>query len=44
VLALGLAAGGSLIDAARLANTAAGVVVAHFGPAAPTIEELRAAR
>ena len=40
VLALGLAAGGSLLDAARLANRAAGVVVAHFGPVAPTLEEL----
>ena len=43
VLALGLAAGGSLSDAARLANLAAGLVVAHFGPAAPTLDELRAA-
>lgn len=43
VLALGLAAGGSLSDAARLANLAAGLVVAHFGPAAPSLDELRAA-
>ena len=43
VLALGLAAGGSLSDSARLANLAAGLVVAHFGPAAPTLNELRAA-
>jgi rfaE bifunctional protein kinase chain/domain len=43
VLALGLAAGGSLSDAARLANLAAGLVVAHFGPTAPTIDELRRA-
>jgi rfaE bifunctional protein kinase chain/domain len=43
VLALGLASGASLMTAARLANLAAGLVVAHFGPAAPTIEELRAA-
>jgi rfaE bifunctional protein kinase chain/domain len=43
VLALGLAAGASLTDAARLANIAAGVVVAHFGPAAPTVDELQAA-
>ena len=41
VLALGLAAGASLSEAARLANLAAGIVVAHFGPAAPTAEELR---
>ncbi len=43
VLALGLAAGGSLSTAARLANLAAGLVVAHFGPAAPTLDELRTA-
>jgi D-beta-D-heptose 7-phosphate kinase/D-beta-D-heptose 1-phosphate adenosyltransferase len=43
VLALGLASGASLPDAARLANAAAGVVVGHFGPAAPTPDELRAA-
>jgi D-beta-D-heptose 7-phosphate kinase/D-beta-D-heptose 1-phosphate adenosyltransferase len=43
VLALGLAAGASLSDAARLANLAAGIVVAHFGPAAPNLAELRAA-
>ncbi len=43
VLALGLAAGASLSDAARLANLAAGLVVAHFGPAAPTPDELRQA-
>jgi D-beta-D-heptose 7-phosphate kinase/D-beta-D-heptose 1-phosphate adenosyltransferase len=43
VLALGLAAGASLSTAARLANLAAGLVVAHFGPAAPTMEELRSA-
>ncbi len=40
-LALGLAAGAPLADAARLANRAAGVVVAKFGPATVTIEELR---
>lgn len=40
VLALGLAAGGPLSAAARLANLAAGIVVAHFGPAAPTLDEL----
>ena len=32
-LALGLAAGASLVDAARLANRAAGIVVGKFGPA-----------
>ena len=41
VLALGLAAGGSLLEAAELANKAAGVVVGHFGPAALEITELR---
>jgi D-beta-D-heptose 7-phosphate kinase/D-beta-D-heptose 1-phosphate adenosyltransferase len=40
-MALGLAAGGSLVDAARLANTAAGLAVSRFGPAAITSEELR---
>jgi D-glycero-beta-D-manno-heptose-7-phosphate kinase len=42
-LALGLAAGGSLRDAARLANRAAGLAVARFGPVAITAEELAAA-
>jgi D-beta-D-heptose 7-phosphate kinase/D-beta-D-heptose 1-phosphate adenosyltransferase len=41
-LALGLAAGGSLADAARLANRAAGIVVGRFGPSAVTVPELRA--
>ena len=41
VLALGLASGASLSTAARLANLAAGLVVAHFGPTAPTIDELK---
>jgi rfaE bifunctional protein kinase chain/domain len=40
VLALGLAAGAPLLDAARLANLAAGLVVARFGPAAITATEL----
>src|SRR6185437_15372158 len=40
VMALGLAAGGSLRDAARLANRAAGLAVARFGPVAITAEEL----
>jgi D-beta-D-heptose 7-phosphate kinase/D-beta-D-heptose 1-phosphate adenosyltransferase len=42
-LALGLAGGGSLRDAARLANRAAGLAVARFGPVAITAEELAAA-
>jgi D-beta-D-heptose 7-phosphate kinase/D-beta-D-heptose 1-phosphate adenosyltransferase len=41
VLALGLAAGARLVDAARLANRAAGLVVARFGPVAVTADELR---
>jgi D-beta-D-heptose 7-phosphate kinase/D-beta-D-heptose 1-phosphate adenosyltransferase len=40
-LALGLAAGASLQDAARLANRAAGIVVGKFGPATVVAEELR---
>lgn len=43
VLALGLAAGAPLLTAARLANLAAGIVVGHFGPAAPTPAELERA-
>jgi D-beta-D-heptose 7-phosphate kinase/D-beta-D-heptose 1-phosphate adenosyltransferase len=39
-VALGLAAGASLPDAARLANHAAGVVVGKFGPAVVTPQEL----
>jgi rfaE bifunctional protein kinase chain/domain len=39
-LALALAAGASLVDAARLANHAAGIVVAKFGPATATPAEL----
>ena len=42
-MALGLAAGASLRDAARLANRAAGLAVARFGPVAITAEELSAA-
>lgn len=42
-MALGLAAGGSLRDAARLANRAAGLAVARFGPVAITAQELNAA-
>lgn len=42
-MALGLAAKGSLQDAARLANRAAGLAVARFGPVAITYDELYAA-
>ena len=40
-MTLGLAAGASLVEAARLANRAAGIVVGKFGPATVTIDELR---
>jgi D-glycero-beta-D-manno-heptose-7-phosphate kinase len=40
-LALALAAGASLQDAARLANRAAGIVVGKFGPAVVAVDELR---
>jgi rfaE bifunctional protein kinase chain/domain len=40
-MALGLAAGGTLIEAARLANRAAGIAVGKFGPATVSVEELR---
>lgn len=43
VLALAMAAGVALVDAARLANVAAGLVVARFGPATVRPEELAAA-
>jgi D-beta-D-heptose 7-phosphate kinase / D-beta-D-heptose 1-phosphate adenosyltransferase len=39
-MALALAAGASLIDAARLANKAAGIVVGKFGAATVSIAEL----
>ena len=42
-MALGLAAHGSLRDAARLANRAAGLAVARFGPVAISYDELLAA-
>ena len=42
-LALSLAAGGSIAEAAVLANHAAGVVVGKFGPATVTVDELGAA-
>lgn len=40
-LALGLAAGGTLADAAQIANRAAGIVVGKFGPATVSLDELR---
>lgn len=43
VLALGLAAGAPLAEAAELANLAAGLVVGRFGPVAPGIAELQTA-
>jgi D-glycero-beta-D-manno-heptose-7-phosphate kinase len=39
-LALALAAGSTLLDAARVANRAAGIVVGKFGPATASIDEL----
>ena len=42
VLTLGLAAGGDILDAARLANAAAGLVVRQIGVATVTPEELSA--
>ena len=39
-LALALAAGATLTEAARLANEAAGIAVAKFGPAVVTPAEL----
>jgi D-beta-D-heptose 7-phosphate kinase/D-beta-D-heptose 1-phosphate adenosyltransferase len=41
-LALALAAGAALVDAARLANRAAGIVVGKFGPATVTVQEIDA--
>ncbi len=41
VLGLGLAAGASLLDAARLANIAAGIVVMHEGAYPVGLQELR---
>jgi D-beta-D-heptose 7-phosphate kinase/D-beta-D-heptose 1-phosphate adenosyltransferase len=43
VLGLALAAGAPLVDAAELANIAAGLVVARFGPSSVTPAELAAA-
>jgi D-beta-D-heptose 7-phosphate kinase/D-beta-D-heptose 1-phosphate adenosyltransferase len=42
-MAVGLAGGGSLQQAARLANRAAGLAVSHFGPTAVSAAELRSA-
>ena len=39
-LALALAAGATIAEAARLANEAAGIVVARFGPATVRVAEL----
>ena len=39
-MTLALAAGASLVDAARLANRAAGIVVGKFGPATVSVSEL----
>lgn len=41
VLATGLAAGGTPLEAAELANRASGIVVGKLGTATVTIEELR---
>jgi D-beta-D-heptose 7-phosphate kinase/D-beta-D-heptose 1-phosphate adenosyltransferase len=38
--ALALAAGGTMAEAARLANEAAGIVVGRFGPSTVTVAEL----
>ncbi|MGH9407968.1 MAG: D-glycero-beta-D-manno-heptose-7-phosphate kinase [Vicinamibacterales bacterium] len=42
-IAVGLAGGAALADAARLANRAAGLAVARFGPVAITADDLKAA-
>jgi len=39
-MTLALAAGASLVDAARLANRAAGIVVGKFGPATVSVSDL----
>ena len=39
-LALALAAGANMVEAASLANHAAGVVVGKFGPATLSVDEL----
>ena len=43
-MTLALAAGAPLVDAAQLANQAAGIVVGKFGPATVTLEELSGQR
>jgi D-beta-D-heptose 7-phosphate kinase/D-beta-D-heptose 1-phosphate adenosyltransferase len=43
VLALALSAGATVLDAARLANMAAGIVVGKMGTATVTLEELQSA-
>lgn len=40
-IALAMAAGASMLDAARLANRSAGIAVGKFGPAAVTAEEIK---
>jgi D-beta-D-heptose 7-phosphate kinase/D-beta-D-heptose 1-phosphate adenosyltransferase len=42
-MAVALAGGASLVDAARLANHVAGLAVSRFGPAAISADDLRAA-
>jgi D-beta-D-heptose 7-phosphate kinase/D-beta-D-heptose 1-phosphate adenosyltransferase len=39
-LALALSAGSTVLEAARMANRAAGIVVAKFGPATATLDEI----
>jgi D-beta-D-heptose 7-phosphate kinase / D-beta-D-heptose 1-phosphate adenosyltransferase len=39
-LTLAVASGASLAEAARIANNAAGIVVAKFGPATVSVDEL----
>ena len=39
-MALALAAGGTMLDAAHLANRAAGIVVGKFGPSTVSVQEL----
>ena len=44
MMTLALAGGASPVDAARLANRAAGIVVGKFGPATVTVEELNSSQ
>ena len=39
-LAMALASGSTLLEAARMANRAAGIVVGKFGPATASLEEI----